>query len=390
VGLLCARPDRGAVAVLAGQGTGSVLMRRLLPAAIGVPLILGWLRLAGERAGLYDTTFGLALFALSNIIVFATLVWRNALYLNQADHERRQVEQRIQRFNEALEQRVVERTTQLTAANHALEQANLAKDRFLANMSHELRTPLNAIIGFTGTLLMRLPGPLTADQERQLATIQSSAKHLLSLINDVLDVTMIDSGQRELHFDPVACLEVIAEVADWLRPLATAKGIELGIDTQQQEIIVLTDRRALSQILLNLMNNAIKFTDQGEVRVSLRQTTNGERRTTNRAAVDSGALRRSSLVEFAVSDTGIGIRQADQTKLFQVFTQIDASSSRSYEGTGLGLYLCWKLAAMLGGQIMFESEYGQGSTFTLLLAEQAPIPADRDHHDNLAAEIERS
>jgi signal transduction histidine kinase len=380
VGMLCARPDRGALAVLAGQGAGSALMRRLLPAAIGVPLMLGWLRLAGERAGLYDTTFGLALFALLNIVVFATLVWHNALYLNHADHARRQAEQRIQRFTEALEQRVIERTTQLTAANHELEQANLAKDRFLANMSHELRTPLNAIIGFTGTLLMRLPGPLTADQERQLTTIQSSARHLLALISDVLDLSRIEASKRELYVEPVACQDVIAELIDSLRPSATAKGIGLKSDLPQQEIILLTDRRALSQILLNLVNNAIKFTDHGQVSVGVRT----ERRELRAESA------QSILVVFSVCDTGIGIRKEDQTKLFQVFTQIDASSSRSYEGTGLGLYLCQKLAALLGGWIRCESEYGKGSTFTLLLAEQAHIPVDHDRHGNIATEIERS
>jgi signal transduction histidine kinase len=201
-------------------------MRRLLPAAIGLPLGLGWLRLAGERAGLYDTVFGLTLFALSNILVFTILVWRNAQYLNQADHERRRVELHLLRFNEELEQRVAERTGQLIDANRALEQANLAKDRFLANMSHELRTPLNAIIGFTGTLLMRLPGPLTFDQEKQLTTVQSSAKHLLALINDVLDVARIDAGERDLELELVACMGLIEEVVGWLNPLAAAKGIE--------------------------------------------------------------------------------------------------------------------------------------------------------------------
>jgi len=387
LGILSARPDRGATAILIGQGAGSVLMRRLLPAAIAAPLILGWLRLAGQQAGLYDTAFGLALFALSNIVVFALLIWRNAVSLNRADHERRLAEQHVQRFNEELEQRVIERTAQLSAANQKLEQANLAKDRFMANMSHELRTPLNAIIGFTGTLLMRLPGPLTSEQEKQLTTVQSSSRHLLSLINDVLDLTKIEAGKRDLHLEPVACPEVIAEVIASQHPLALAKGIGLKIDERAQDIVVLTDRRALSQILLNLVNNAIKFTERGEVVVSVRLEAGDWGLEPD--ATTSLQPPASSLI-FAVSDTGSGIRHEDQDKLFQVFTQIDGSTTRQYEGTGLGLYLCQKLAGLLDGRIIFQSEYGQGSTFTLVLADRRPIQGGLDAEHNLAAPIERN
>jgi signal transduction histidine kinase len=401
VGVFCARPDRGATAILIGQGAGSVLMRRLLPAAIAAPLILGWLRLAGQEAGLYDTAFGLALFALSNIIVFTLLIWRNAINLNRADHERRLAERRVQRFNEELEQRVIERTTQLSTANQQLEQANLAKNQFMANMSHELRTPLNAIIGFTGTLLMRLPGPLTADQEQQLTTVQSSAKHLLALINDLLDLTRIEAGKRELRLEPVASREVIAEVIASQRQLALAKGIGLEIDERTQDISLLTDRRVLSQILLNLVNNAIKFTEHGRVVVSVRTEGRGLPteselpplgvRTEGRGLPTESELpplSPQSSVLFSVTDTGSGIRQEDQHKLFQVFTQVDGSTTRQHEGTGLGLYLSQKLAALLGGQIDFQSEFGQGSTFTLTIADRRPVRAEFEPERALTARIE--
>ncbi len=237
--------------------------------------------------------------------------------------------------------------------NVELEKASRAKDHFLATMSHELRTPLNAIIGFTGTLLMRLPGPLTMDQEKQLRTVQNSARHLLSLINDLLDLAKIESGKVELNPEPVACRGVVQEVATALRPLAEGKGLRFEASTPPDEVIVRADRRALCQILLNLVNNAIKFTEAGGVTLELL-----------RREVDGRAA-----TEFIVTDTGIGIRPEDQTKLFQAFTQVDPSGKWRHEGTGLGLHLSRKLAELLGGTIAVRSEYGRGSTFTLTLAE---------------------
>ncbi len=161
------------------------------------------------------------------------------------------------------ERKRFERTLQ--EKNLELENASLAKDRFLASMSHELRTPLNAILGFTGTLLMKLPGPLTPDQEKQLRTVQASARHLLSLINDLLDLAKIESGKVELNLEPVVCQGVVQEVAAALRPLAEGKGLEFEAAVPAPELAVRADRRALSQILLNLTNNAIKFTEKGGV-----------------------------------------------------------------------------------------------------------------------------
>lgn len=180
--------------------------------------------------------------------------------------------------------------------NVELEQASKAKDRFLATMSHELRTPLNAVIGFTGTLLMRLPGPLTPDQEKQLRTVQTSARHLLSLINDLLDLAKIESGKVELRRERVACEEVVAEVISSMRPMAEAKGLTLGVNAPEAATFW-TDRRALSQILMNLVNNAIKFTEAGAVRLDVAQRD------------ESG----KSIIEFVVVDTGVGIHKDDQS-----------------------------------------------------------------------------
>jgi len=246
----------------------------------------------------------------------------------------------------------------LQEKNVELANAMQAKDRFLASMSHELRTPLNAIIGFTGTLLMKLPGPLNADQEKQLRTVQTGAKHLLALINDLLDLAKIEAGKVELNLVPIDCKEVIDEVGASLRPQAETKGLEFTV-TVPQGLTVRTDRRALSQIIINLANNAIKFTERGSVRI----------RAQRREESGSRALEIS--VEISVEDTGLGIRPEDQAKLFTAFSQVvDARTKQGQEGTGLGLHLSQKLAEALGGKIELKSDYGKGSTFTLVLPEK--------------------
>jgi len=244
------------------------------------------------------------------------------------------------RFEQALQDKNVE-----------LERANLAKDRFLATMSHELRTPLNAIIGFTGTLLMKLPGPLTSDQEHQIKIVQSSGRHLLSLINDLLDLAKIESGKVEMRYEPISCQAVIADVAAALRPLAEKKGLDFEVKGPKACVRVDSDRRILSQILINLTNNAIKFTDRGKIQIELgTQPSNGH-----------------MLATINVTDTGTGIRPDDKQKLFQAFQQVD--TGHRGEGTGLGLYLSQKLAVLINGRIELESEYGKGSVFRLLIPQ---------------------
>jgi signal transduction histidine kinase len=239
----------------------------------------------------------------------------------------------------------------LREKNIELERASKAKDQFLATMSHELRTPLNAILGFTGTLLMKLPGPLTVDQEKHLQTVRNSARHLLSLINDLLDLAKIESGRVELSLWPVVCQEMILELVQSLRQLAEAKGLNLEVEMPTEPITIVTDRRALSQILINLTNNAIKFTKIGSVKLKLGTFNESDRRET----------------VISVSDTGIGIRPQDQALLFEAFQQIRDRQRTQTEGTGLGLHLSQQLARLLGGEITVQSEYGKGSTFTLAL-----------------------
>lgn len=265
------------------------------------------------------------------VLVFGLLIAAYFLFIRDAKHR------------ESLEQ-------DLRDKNQELQDASRLKSEFLAHMSHELRTPLNAVIGYTGTLLMKLPGPLTADQERQLKTIQTSARHLLSLINDVLDLARIESGKVEIELKAMVCREVMEEVLGTLRPLAQAKNLALETEFPDRVVEVRTDRRALSQILINLANNAIKFTEKGSVklRLSERDGASGEL-----AAID-------------VIDTGVGVKPEEQAQLFRAFEQLQAGKPRR-EGTGLGLYLSARLAELIQGRIEFESEYEKGSRFTLLI-----------------------
>jgi PAS domain S-box-containing protein len=234
---------------------------------------------------------------------------------------------------------------ELQEKNAALQVANQAKDRFLATMSHELRTPLNAIIGFTGLLLMRLPGELTAEQERQLSIVKQSGEHLLSLINDLLDLARVQAGMMQLAPEPVDAAALLREVHASLVPLAQAKSLAFDVSVPGSASIR-TDRRALRQILINLANNAIKFTDAGSVRLAF-ETAGGS-------------------ASFTVADTGVGISAADQKRLFAAFTQV-GDPRRRPDGTGMGLHLSARLAEMLGGRITVDSEPGRGSRFVLAI-----------------------
>jgi PAS domain S-box-containing protein len=244
-------------------------------------------------------------------------------------------------IRDSTERKRIEQT--LHEQNVGLARATQARDRFLATMSHELRTPLDAIIGVTGTLLMQLPGPLTSEQEKQLQTVRAGARHLLALINDLLDLAKIDAGTIELRLDPTECREVVEEIASSLRPVAEGRGLQLRVALPEEDVVLRTDRRMLSQIVLNLVNNAIKFTARGTVLVFLRRDSAGDK----------------NAVEIGVRDIGSGIRPEDQAKLFAAL-----------EGPALGLHLSQKLAEVLGGRIECRSKYGVGSTFTLRIAER--------------------
>jgi protein-histidine pros-kinase len=224
-------------------------------------------------------------------------------------------------------------------------------------MSHELRTPLNAIIGYTGTLLMGLAGDLNEEQTQQVGTVQTSGKHLLSLINDLLDLAKIESGKVDIASEAVDCAAMIEDVASSLRPSAEEKGISLVVTRPENPVRLVTDRRVVSQILLNLISNAVKFTDAGSVRVEL----------------SPGHGRNGGSWVFRVCDTGVGISTGDRDKVFGAFEQVGDSVTRRHEGTGLGLHISQRLAELVGGTISFESELGVGTTFWLDLPERTAL-----------------
>lgn len=285
--------------------------------------------------------------------------WTNKLYISESNQiegilsigtditKRIKAEEELRRLNAELEQRVIERTADLAKEKEKAESADRLKSAFLASMSHELRTPLNSIIGFTGIVLQGLPGPLNEEQKKQLGMVRNSARHLLELINDILDLSKIEAGQLEIDIKQFNVRESIEKVVRSLEPIAEKKNISLT-NTIAPEVNKLTnDRRRFEQILINLINNALKFTNKGSIHLEC--TVNGQKLVTR------------------VMDTGIGIKPEDLDKLFQTFQQIDAGLTRNHEGSGLGLSICKRLVEKMGGKISVQSEWEKGSTFTFTL-----------------------
>jgi PAS domain S-box-containing protein len=263
------------------------------------------------------------------------------------EDEIRRLHAELQRYAEELERRVSERTAELEVARNRAEAADRLKSAFLATMSHELRTPLNSIIGFTGILLQGLAGPLQAEQTTQLGMVRGSARQLLDLINDILDLSKIEAGQLQVHPEPFDLAASIERVCSAVRPLAGQKALALDLSLDPLLGTISSDRRRVEQVMMNLLDNAVKFTPAGRITVTAR--------------------RLADCVAITVADTGIGITSGDQDSLFQPFRQIDSGLTRQHEGTGLGLAICRRLVDLLQGAIAVQSAPGAGSAFTVTL-----------------------
>ena len=270
--------------------------------------------------------------------------------------EKARLFEQLKQASEQLERKVQEATGELAEQNEllrrqhiALEQASALKSQFLANMSHEFRTPLNAILGYTHMLLNGVTGPISDHQRKSLTRIDSNSRHLLALINDILDITRIEAGRMPLNLSTFEVPELVDEVMSELEPIIRRSTLRMTAKMSRNLRSIKSDRQKVKQVVLNLLSNALKFTPAGSVTIS--------------ASYD----QQKRWIAISVVDTGVGIPADDQAKVFEDFRQLDSSPARGYGGTGLGLSICRRLAQMLGGSIELVSEVKKGSTFTLKL-----------------------
>jgi signal transduction histidine kinase len=275
--------------------------------------------------------------------------------------ERARLYEQLKLASDELQGRVQEATAELATQNELLrrqaielEQASRLKSQFLANMSHEFRTPLNAILGYTHMLLQGVAGDLLPAVKRQLQRIDSNGKHLLTIINEILDITRIEAGKMPMQLSEFNLNELVPEVMAELDAVIARSRLTVTPHLSSEVPLVFSDRQKVKQIVVNLLSNALKFTHQGSIEIN----------------VDFD--RPTYQASIVVTDTGIGIAAEHHERIFEDFRQVDDSPSRQYGGTGLGLAICRRLAMALGGRITLHSTVGQGSSFTLTIPVEAP------------------
>jgi len=237
---------------------------------------------------------------------------------------------------------------ELERANEKLMDLDRLKSMFIASMSHELRSPLNSIIGFTGLILLGMSGEITEEQQKQLVMVKDSAKHLLNLINDIIDVSKIEAGKVELVIEELDLSALVRGVTESFTVAAAEKGLDISLKAPD-ELIIRSDKRRIKEVLINLVGNAVKFTDRGWIEIRVR------------------VGQKEGMVEVSVKDSGLGIKNEDMGRLFKAFSQVFEDDRAKQEGTGLGLYLSKKIIDLLQGKIWAESVYGQGSEFIFTL-----------------------
>lgn len=345
VSIISANPRSGVAAILTAPGSAGAMARVLFPAVIFVPIGLGWLQIIGQKIGLYGPEAGAAFLVLANILMLCAVVWLSTEQLRKSDAARQQTE------------------NALHAAKQLAESSSAAKTEFLASMSHEIRTPLNGIVGYTDLLLDQ---DLKPEQRRYLERIQFAGAALLTVVNDILDFSKIEAGQITLQPHAFSLKALVDNTVSIIAETANRKGLVLKVQLDPELPVALVgDEARLRQILLNLLNNALKFTQRGSIVL--------------RAEWDASSSR--DRISFSVQDTGIGIPQDQRKHLFHRFYQIDHSSTRDVGGTGLGLAISKRLVGLMGGEIGFESEEGKGSIFWF------KVPLPRAEESAIAAQL---
>lgn len=373
--VLGARADARLMSVITSQNVSGQVARRLLVAAVVVPLLLAMVAIVGERVGRYDSAFGAALLIILNIAIFVALIWRSVELLHQVETERQQSELALQQAYQSLEQRVNERTAQLAVANEELkreiagrerverERAQLLvseqsaraqaesdsrlKDEFLNTVSHELRAPLNTVRGWVA--LLRAGDLNGKETDKALEMVERGARELDQKVNDLLDVSRLVNGRMHLQIRSVELATVIDAAVEAARPAANAKGIELQTMLDADEASVWGDANRLQQAVWNLLSNSIKFTPRG-------------------GRVTTQLTREGGHVEIAVRDTGVGISADVLPYVFDHFRQADGSRTRGQRGLGVGLTIVRHLVEMHGGSIRVESAgEGRGTSSVIRL-----------------------
>ncbi len=348
-GILLSRYRDGFIGVIMHKNIGGYIARRLIPIGVAIPILVGFLRLEGQKYNLYDQEFGSALGVIFIISISSLLMWLKAKYLNRTDEKRKKAE------------------LEVLEAKKLAEQTQGFQEQFLANMSHEIRTPMNGIKGMTDLLLET---QLNDEQKDFTKTIQRSSDSLLVIINDILDLSKIQAGKLTIEKINFNLREVLEHVKGMFKYLLNEKGLILQLNVNADVPAILNgDPHRLNQILVNLLGNAIKFTSSGcvDIRVSVEENT-----------------AKEIILNFAIADTGIGIEKDKIDEIFKSFAQASINTSRKYGGTGLGLSITKQLLELQGGKISVESEINKGSIFKFTIpynykqADSSSLFIDKD------------